>query len=151
MQRCIVSAILSGIALLISGCGGPSSGPTIEKVVSVSGTLTYQGKPLEFFQVTFLPTDGRRAAVGVTDATGKFTLGTNDVADGAPPGSHKVAVVWVGPQTDVAAGQEVVIDDPSLLPKPSVRIPAHYANPETSALTQEIPAGGLTDLKIDLK
>jgi hypothetical protein len=45
----------------------------------------------------------------------------------------------------------VVIDDPSLLPKPSVQIPARYASPETSKLTQEVPAGGLTDLKIDLK
>jgi len=149
MQRCLVAVVL-GIA--VAGCGGdPGPRAQIEKVVPVTGTLTYQGKPLEFFQVTLLPTDGRRAAVGVTDAAGKFTMGTNDKDDGAPPGSHKVAVVWVGPQSDVDAGNEVIVDDPSQLPKPSVKIPAKYANPETSQLTQEIPDGGLTDLKIDLK
>jgi hypothetical protein len=148
MQRNWIAVVL-GTAL--AGCGDSIEGPTIEKVVPVSGTLTFQGKPLEYFQVSFQPTDGRRAALGVTDANGKFTLGTNDVGDGAPPGSHKVAVVWVGPQGDVAAGQEVIIDDPSLLPKPSVQIPARYANPETSQLSQEVPSGGVTDLKIDLK
>jgi hypothetical protein len=150
MQRSWV-VVLLGILPLALGCGGAIEGPTIEKVVPVSGTLTYQGKPLEYFQVTFVPTDGRRAAVGITDAAGKFALGTNDVSDGAPPGTHKVAVAWVGPQSDTSAGQEQIVDDPSKLPKPSVQIPPKYSNAETSQLTQEVPASGLKDVTIDLK
>ena len=122
----------------------------IEKVVPVSGTLTYNGQPLENYQVTFLPTDGRRAATGVADADGKFTMGTNKAGDGAPPGTHKVAIVWAPPTTDLP-GHEQIIDDPSLLPKPPVEIPAKYGNPETSGLTQEVPDEGIEDLKIDLK
>jgi hypothetical protein len=88
--------------------------------------------------------------VGVTDAEGKFKLGTNDKDDGAPPGTHKVAIMWVPPQSD-NPGQETIIDDPALLPKPKVKIPAKYGNPETSGLTQEIPEDGKTDIKIDLQ
>ena len=151
MRRLVVSSAAALLGLFSGGCGDPLPRAHIEKVVPVSGTLTFQGKPLEFFQVTFLPTDGRRAAIGVTDAAGKFTMGTNKADDGAPPGTSKVAIVWVGPPAAEAAGQEEIIDDPSKLPKPAVQIPAKYGNPETSGLTQEIPAGGVSDLKIDLK
>lgn len=136
--------------LLVAGCGDPGPRAEIEKVVPVSGTLTYLGKPLESYQVTFLPTDGRRAATGVTDAAGKFTMGTNKAGDGAPPGAHKVAFVWVAPNNDLP-GQEQIIDDPALLPKPAVEIPAKYANPDTSGYTQEVPDDGIADLKFDLK
>ena len=146
---------LSGVSLLLiaaAGCGaepGPKS--KIEKVVPVSGKLTYQGKPLEFFQVSFLPSDGRRASVGVTDADGKFTMGTNTIGDGAPPGSVKVAVVFVGPPSTDLPGQEKVIEDPTLLPQPKIKIPAKYNNPETSGLNQNVPDAGLPNLEIDLK
>jgi hypothetical protein len=136
---------------LLAGCGS-DSGPTavIEKVAPVSGTLKYQGKPLEFFQVTFLPTDGRRPATGVTDAEGKFTLGTNTQNDGAPPGQSRVTVVFVGPPPPDTA-TEVPIEDPALLPKPKIKIPAKYANPDTSGLTQNVPEEGITDLNLDLQ
>lgn len=134
----------------LTGCGSNEVKPTLEKVVPVSGTLTYLGKPLEHHQVSFVPTDGRRAAVGITDAEGKFTLGTNDLADGAPPGKHKVSVTFAPPSPDDSATGSP-IDDPELLPKPKVAIPAKYGNPETSEIVQEVPSGGLTDVKLDLK
>ncbi len=136
---------------LALGCSS-RSGPVaeIEEVVPVSGTLTFQGKPLEGYQVTFLPTDGRRPATGVSDAAGKFTMGTNEAGDGAPPGSHKVAIVWVGP-ANADTGNEEPIDNPANLPKPTVEIPKKYQNADTSGITQEVPDDGLTDLKIDLK
>jgi hypothetical protein len=149
--RVLPAAILFFLAFM-AGCGGPP-GPKadIERVVPVSGTLTYKGAPLDSYQVSFRPTDGRRPAVGVTDAQGKFTLGTNEAGDGAPPGMCKVAVVWVAPPSTDPPGQETVIDDPALLPKPSVQIPPKYGNPETSGLTQDVPESGITDLKIDLE
>ena len=140
---------LVALAGAVVGCG--SEGAHIEKVVPVSGTLTYQGKPLEFYQVTFMPEDGRRPAIGITDAAGKFTMGTNDAKDGAPPGMNKIAVVWVGPPSKQAPGSETIIDDPSKLPKPKVKIPDKYNDPATSGLTQDVPASGLSDWKLDLK
>ena len=141
------------VLLLVTGMGcgsGNTVKPTLEKVVPVSGTLTYQGKPLENYQVSFLPDDGRRAAVGITDASGKFTLGTNDLGDGAPPGKHKVTVTFAPPTTDDGATASP-IDDPSLLPKPKVVIPSNYGDPLKTDLFQEVPSSGLTDLKLELK
>lgn len=134
----------------VSGCGGGLNTGDIEAVVPVSGTLTYQGKPLENYQVIFMPSDGRRVATGVADAQGKFTMGTNEAGDGAPPGPCKVAIQFAPPDTSVP-GNEMIIDDPSKLPKPKVRIPPKYADPETSGLSQDIPSSGLEDLKIELK
>lgn len=142
---------VAGAMLWLSGCNSdPGPKAVIEKVVPVSGTLTYQGKPLENFQVTLVPSDGRRAAVGITDKNGKFTMGTNETGDGAPPGTHKVAVSWAGPPAETGATEQIV-DEPEKLPKADVSLPATFANPETSGLTQEVPEAGLTDWKLDLK
>ena len=145
---------MSGLLLCVGFLAGCSSqyeyrSETIA-TVPVSGTLTFKGQPLEYYQVIFFPSDGVRVAAGITDANGKFTLGTNDGGDGAASGSCKVAVNFVGPPSTDAGGNEQIIDDPSKLPKPKVKIPAKYNDPEKSGLIQEVPAAGLTDLKIDL-
>jgi hypothetical protein len=129
------------------GCGENSD---IEKVVPVSGTVTYQGRPLEGYQVTFMPVDGRRPATGITDAEGRFSLGTNALGDGAPPGQSKVAFVWVPPRTG-EPGQEAIVDSPEKMPKPKIRIPDKYTDPERSGMVQEVPARGISDLKFELQ
>ena len=134
----------------LAGCAG-ETGPAKEEVVPVSGTLTYQGKPLPYFAITFLPSDGRRAAVGTTDELGNFTMGTNDLGDGVPPGTNKVAVTFAGPPSDAPPGQESVIDDPAQMPKPAVAIPKKYHNPETSGLTVEVPPDGLVGYALELE
>jgi hypothetical protein len=98
-----------------------------------------------------MPEDGRRPAMGVTNAEGKFTLGTNEEGDGAPPGRSKVAIVWAGPETTVEAVDQSAIDDPEKMPQPDVQIPAKYTNAETSGLTAEIPEAGTSDLKFELQ
>jgi hypothetical protein len=146
------AAIAVGFATIFSGgCTGYSQKANIEKAVPAAGTLTYQGKPLESYQVTLIPTDGRRPATGITDAAGKFTLGTNNIGDGAPPGTHNVAIVWSPPRPAGEMGQETINDNPANMPKPKVKIPDKYANPEKSGIVLEVPAGGAKDLKIDVK
>lgn len=144
-----------GLLLMCAAALGCETGyrakADVERTVPVSGTLTFQGKPLEFFQVSVHPTDGSRVATGLADAEGKFVLGTNKLGDGAPPGKAKIAVTFVGPPSAEIPGQEAIIDDPSKLPKPTVKLPAKYGNPETSGLDQEIPQNGLTDWKLDLQ
>ena len=139
------------VVCILTGCSSRYEyrAETID-TVPVSGTLTFKGQPLEYYQVIFFPADGVRVAAGVTDANGKFSLGTNDGGDGAPSGICKVAVNFVGPPTTDAGGNEQIIDDPSKLPKPKVKIPSKYNDPEKSGLIQEVPATGLSDLKIDL-
>jgi hypothetical protein len=128
------------------GCSSPDR----EKVVPVSGTVTFQGKPLEGYRVTFMPTDGRRPAIGLTDAEGKFELGTNEPGDGAVTGMHKVAFVWAPPVMG-EPGMEAINDNPANLPKPKTRIPEKYGNPETSGIQQEVPGRGVNDLKFELQ
>jgi hypothetical protein len=110
--------------------------------------LTFQGKPLAHYRVTFFPPDGGRPGSGVTDESGKFILSTNSDGDGAPPGLNKVSIVWEGPTGD---GTDAPIEDPRKYPKPDIQLPAKYTDPEKSEIKQEVPPDGLEDVKIDLK
>jgi hypothetical protein len=134
----------------VCGCGGYSHSAHIEKVAPVSGTVTYQGKPLDGYRVVFMPTDGRRPASGVTDADGRFVLGTNTANDGAPPGPSKVSFAWEPPRSG-EPGQETINDAPDKLPKPRIKVPDKYNDPEKSGITYDVPARGARDVKFDLQ
>jgi hypothetical protein len=140
-------------ASLVLGCGGtgsyPQSKPAVG-VVPVSGVLTYQNRPLADFVVTFTPVGEGRVAMGHTDSSGRFSLGTDKPNDGAQVGDYRVSVVYAGPQVEDTSAYKNPNDDPTKLPKPPIQIPDKYTSPETSGRTQDVPAGGLTDLKIDL-
>lgn len=130
-----------------TGCGeGTPTGDVID-TVEAGGVLTYKGQPLEYHQVTLFPTDNR-PAVGTTDAEGKFTLGTNGAGDGAVPGTHKVAVIYVGPPS---TNPEEGITEFTQPPPPKVKIDKKYQDTETSGVTVEVPEDGSTELKIELK
>ena len=133
--------------LLLPACAPSQPTGDVMKTVSASGKLTLNGAPLEFYQVMFFPTGGRPAA-GITDAEGKFVLGTNEADDGAMVGSHKVAVNWVGPpSTDPNEG----VMEFSSPPPPTVEIDPKYTNPETSGLVVEVPDSGSEELKVELQ
>lgn len=150
MKLTIAAASAFGLVAAIAGCGRTGPVADIADTVPVSGTLTWQGKPLAGFRVTLIPVAGIRASVGTSDDAGRFVLGTNDAADGAEAGQHKVAVVWsdYGSADD---GLGDVVDDPRKLPRPPMEIPAKYSNPETSGIVVDIPAGGTDSLQIDLR
>lgn len=77
--------LLTGLALL-AGCGDNP------KVVTVSGTLTRNGKPVPYLTIHFIP-DGR-ASWGVSDESGRFSLKQDNKTPGALVGSHTVWVEW---------------------------------------------------------
>lgn len=137
------------VCFAMIGCGGDYSQQSeAVDTVEASGTLTFKGKPLAGFQVAFHPADGKRISIGVSDASGKFVLGTNTKDDGAVPGINKVSVVWQPPEDD---GMGNVIDDPSKLPKAPVQLPPKYASPETSGIQLEVPEGGSSELTVVLE
>ena len=138
--------IVLGLSLV--GCGGAPEKAVREKTVAASGVVLFQGKPLEHCLVTFFPNDQKRPAGGRTDASRRFTLGTNEPQDGAVPGMHKVTVVYAGPEKEVTPGEEPVEQE---APPPKVVLPAKYAKLESTDLSIEVPAGGSADLKIELK
>ncbi|QDT54063.1 hypothetical protein Pan44_20900 [Caulifigura coniformis] len=144
-----------GILLLASACLAgctPSSGPQSEvlSTVPVAGILTYKGDPLESFRISFIPVGGDRTVSGLTDAQGRFQLGTNSPNDGAPIGKYKIAVSYAPPES-ADGGNPMGIEDPRQLPRSKIKVPPQFSNPEKSGVTVDIPEGGLTDLKIDLK
>jgi hypothetical protein len=50
---------------LLLGCGG---------ALSVSGTVTYDGKPIEDGQISFLPVDGKGTPAGAPIVGGKYRI-----------------------------------------------------------------------------
>ena len=76
-----------------SGCGNSD-------LVSVSGTVTYDGQPVEGVLVVFSPeVQGENHfpgpfSTGTTDSSGNYTLKTKKGSRGAVVGPHKVGFNW---------------------------------------------------------
>lgn len=78
-------AALGLLAAVSVGCG-----PSAPKLYPASGTVTFEGKPVEGASVMFVPQAGPPSS-GTTDASGKFTVMTKG-KPGAPLGTYKVTV-----------------------------------------------------------
>ncbi|MFM8476448.1 MAG: carboxypeptidase-like regulatory domain-containing protein [Planctomycetaceae bacterium] len=131
-----------------AGCG-TAYGPRAEQAASVpaAGVVIWKGQPLAGFRITLHPGDNQRPASGVTDAEGRFVLGTNSLDDGAVPGTHKVSVI---PELPVDDGLGSAPTESAAL-KTSVELPAKFASPESSGLTLEVPVGGSSSLQLTLQ
>ena len=132
-----------GLALVLLcavGCGRAGTAPTLK----VTGTITYNGTPVSDANVAFTPENGR-PAVGVTDASGNFTLSTFDPGDGAVPGKHTVTVTDAG-TAPAAAGEE----DYSMPDESAGRFPAKYADPAESGFTATVEKGKENDFTFDM-
>jgi hypothetical protein len=126
---------LSVVGSLAVGCGGggPATAP-------VSGTVTYNGKPVTNAHVSFVPSEGStRAAEGLTDGNGHFTLGTFAASDGAIIGKYKVGVIAHGPARPAKPGEGSGMPGETVPGPPT--IPMKYFAPETSGLVQEVKPG----------
>jgi hypothetical protein len=133
------------LTLAVAGCNSEPTGEIVA-TVPVSGTLTFNGAPLEYHQVAFFP-ENSRPAIGVTGEDGRFTLGTNSASDGAVVGRHQVAITYVGKPSD---NPDEGIMEFSSPPPPKQKIPGKYNAPDSSGITIEVPSSGTTDLTIDL-
>ncbi|MFH1918977.1 MAG: carboxypeptidase-like regulatory domain-containing protein [Planctomycetota bacterium] len=124
----------------VVGCGKPGTAPTVK----VSGTVTYNGEPVQGASVAFIPENGRPAS-GTTDASGKFTLSTFESGDGAVLGKHTVTIA----ETSEAPSGEGEVDY-SIPDESAARFPAKYADPSTSDFTATVEKGGETDFTFDM-
>ncbi|MGQ9823273.1 MAG: carboxypeptidase-like regulatory domain-containing protein [Thermogutta sp.] len=155
------SSAIVAIALLGLITNGCSKGSGL-KTGSVSGTVTFQGKPVANAQVVFQPKQGGQNAVGTTDANGRYTLMTG-TDRGALIGEHRVTVtVQSGAEKlsgidaadpSAAYGQAMVAaasGRPPAAQTPSAGgIPAKYGDPATSGLEFTVKAGSNT-INLDL-
>lgn len=140
-QRFAVSPLipLVTICLALAGCGGGGL-----ETVSVSGTVTYDGKPLENGIVRFVPVDPEgMLATGTLKPGGVFTLATRGT-DGVLKGDYKVTVEsFLIDETVPEKDRELGIGG-----KKSA-ILEKYSDPEKSGLTEQI--NGSRSISIELQ
>jgi hypothetical protein len=83
-------AWLLGALAVIVGCGEK---PVPVELGLVSGTVTLGGMPLAKAFVAFTPSiNGGRTSIGVTDASGRYTLAYTQDTNGANIGRHEVHI-----------------------------------------------------------
>jgi hypothetical protein len=106
--------LLSALAalLIITGCGGSGV-----QFVEATGTVQYDGKPIQNAIITFQP-EGGMPAIGQSDAAGNFQLKTRGEM-GVSPGPAKVAITAVEAIGDGGEASEVetVTKTRSLIPE----------------------------------
>jgi hypothetical protein len=114
--------------MTVAGCGGTGRPDR----TTVSGSVTYKGRPLHNAIVRFVSAaDPFNASGGAIGADGSYQFG--DV----PIGPAKIYV-------DTSAMSEFG-------PKSVIEIPEKYADAETSGLTYDVKPGENTGVKFDLK
>jgi hypothetical protein len=139
------------------GCGdggGSTKGP---KTFPVSGKVTQKGQPVEGAAVTFMSADGKKGALGRTDASGRYTLMSSKPGDGAQAGDYKVTVTKF--KAAEAAGKSPDVIEESYAPPPETGpgmaapapakkpagpenlLPAKYADAQSSGLTATVKEG----------
>jgi len=151
MIRSIACLIL--VPLLV-GCGGDTGGADRPETVPVTGSVTYNGQPVEGATVTFVAgaSEGR-GALGTTDASGKFQLTTFEAGDGAIPGSYKVTVAkTTGDSGPMTQEDGVVVPPTGGPPTTEVKdeLPVKYKDASTSGLTADVQEGQDNEFTFDL-
>lgn len=152
------SSLVVVMLFFVVGCGGGALvAPKLPDLVSFSGTVTMDDKPLEGATVMFIP---KMASVGyhgmsaTTDASGKYELetdiGNNKKKKGAIPGTYQVTV-----SKSVAATTSVGVDPTKPIPVPEAmgasQVDMKYSmtGPDNPIPVVEVPAtGGSYDIKV---
>jgi hypothetical protein len=115
-------ALISLAALGAVGCGSD--------LAFVSGTISYQGKPLDTGRITFQGS-GLPMAYGEVDSSGRYTLNTGE-KQGITPGTYNVAIA------SYEIGEITGRGNP---PAAKLITPAKYANMDTTDLKAEVVPG----------
>jgi hypothetical protein len=146
---CIHLALLAATVLL-SGCSGRFGGSNLPPLVKVTGTVTYQGQPIEGADVTFNNVDAGYTAIGKTDASGRFLLATAG-QEGVGVGKQVVAIRRVDVIDNTPAGVDVSAG--GVASPPTIRwiVPEKYSVPSTAGLSAEVKTGSPNDFPFDLK
>ena len=145
------------VCLIAAAC---SKGPVRPATYPVTGTVTFKGAPLEGAQVIFVPTaKGGQAATGLTDAAGKYSVGTYQAKDGAQEGEYRIKIIKTDAKQVSAAGKPVSLSheeeqaqyvEGAPAEPPKSLIPAKYDNEGTSGITHTVTKQATTlDITIE--
>ncbi len=143
-MRTIFPIVLSVLTLVFSGCGPGSNEPP---TVSVKGTVTLGGKPLEGANVYYF--SEQYSSAGKTDAAGVYEL-----TKGALPGENTVYISKISVPEGALADSDGGVDegqlmamagDPALARSksgPKEIVPVKYSDPSKTELTITVPESG---------
>ena len=149
--RCFFVAIACSLSLAaLAGCQTSDSG-NHPPVLKASGTVLYQGKPVEGADVTFNNTAAKSTGMGKTDSAGRFTLSTFAKNDGVVPGKQLVAIRRVEVIDKTPKDVDVSAGGKALPPEIRWIVPEKYSNVTQSGLTADVTEGGANDFTFDLK
>jgi hypothetical protein len=143
MRQRTVSGWIVGTSLILAAVAGCGKSPPPQ--TDVSGTVTFEGKPVEGVIVTFYPIVEKgqpRLAYSraTSDAAGKYTLISEDGKPGAVVAKHKVVVNW-----PVRGAKEMATQA-----APSPAIPTQYTTATETPIEVEVKSGQ-NDIPIDVK
>ena len=146
------SWLLRGVLSLVAVAGCGVRDPNLPELVTVTGTVSLDGKPLPRAIVTYLPTVAEQGggAIGFTDAEGKYTLQTVHGGEGCPRGPYKVTIA------------KMVMPDGSEIPEGSnidemevgtrQILPEEYSSNDHTELSANVPQdGGAIDFALKSK
>ncbi|NMC20297.1 MAG: carboxypeptidase regulatory-like domain-containing protein [Thermogutta sp.] len=155
MIRTASALILTAAILALPGCGGGSVEGRPE-VAPTTVEVTYNGDPVEGAQVMFHPQDpGGKAAVGVTDKSGRAVVAAYVGAKGAAPGNYTVTVSKTVTEGETLSSEEAQayyekFGRPPPSPQVKHLLPEKYSNPQTSQLTATVTEGQENDFPLAL-
>ncbi|WP_437222419.1 hypothetical protein SH661x_002769 [Planctomicrobium sp. SH661] len=138
--------LMAVLFLVIPGCGRVTD--PLPNLVSVSGTVSYDGKPLEQGDVKFVPKDpiNGDAAIG-TIRNGAFHMVTTVSSPGVRVGTYTVAITSYDMDSESARKMPLPGENVKVLP---ALIPEKYGNPLTSGFVVEV-VPGMKSLRYDLQ
>lgn len=151
MMRHLVCLFIVTAASVGGGCSTRSG---VEGIVPVTGTVTYNGTPVEGATVSFSPAGEGRSASAITTEDGKFSLTTLEAGDGALPGSYKVGISKSEEVNPMSPEERQKYFDENMGRMPTVEhrqlLPEKFKNPNTSGFTVEVGKSGKNDFTFDL-
>jgi len=155
MKRSGSIAAFLAVCGMFAGCG--PGGPKLPEVVSVTGEVLYNQKPVEGAEVIFVSSaPDAKPARGITDAQGRFKLKTYVDAqhdlDGATPGDYQVSVSKIDAPAAKMTGEEMskMMGSGQAIPMPKDLLPAKYKDAKSSGLTKSVKAKEKNDFKLEL-
>lgn len=156
---------------LTVGCS--SNLPATPETVPVTGSVSFQGKPLPGASVIFMNTDATSPQTGtlnsITDDSGKFELnsyfGARTVKNGAVPGTYKVTILKMVPpgemteneyEVKVAEADRIVsgggvLTQEQTPPELQQLIPRKYSDASLSQLEAKVMPNQENEFQFDLK
>jgi hypothetical protein len=142
-----VALTMSGVLLVMTSCGTDDG---FGKRYPVSGTVSYNGKPLEKGTISFVPDDPKDVGANGAIENGSYTLSTGGNNDGARAGKYKVTISAKEDATAKAKAdfaKESKGADLDFVPRQFMAnaaaaakslIPAGYGDTRTTTLTAEV-------------